>query len=279
MRAMQFMRRSESAQIAMMLEVCAHPKPGNVDRCHDYADTWLEHFLASAILVHPAFLSAETKTCGIGDCIKDAVSLTAVHKGGNTHFGAYILLFPLIMGDGIPGAIKVIQETTVDDALRFYETFALTEVRMNPTDDVIDVHDPASIQHIRDKKLTLKDIIAHSAPGDMVCREWLNGFVLSRRVADYLLEAKDGKQAISRAFLSLLAAEQDTFIIKKLGTRAAEWTQARAEEVVNGTYTAEAFDEECLARGINPGSIADITIAGIYLALREGWNWESSETA
>ncbi|WP_394339345.1 triphosphoribosyl-dephospho-CoA synthase, partial [Methanoculleus sp. UBA331] len=30
-----------------MLEVCAYPKPGNVDRCHDYSGTRLEHFLAS----------------------------------------------------------------------------------------------------------------------------------------------------------------------------------------------------------------------------------------
>lgn len=272
------MRRSESAQIAMMLEVCAYPKPGNVDRCHDYDDTWLEHFLASAILVRPAFAAAESSTTGMGDRIKEAVSLTAVHEGGNTHFGAYILLFPLIMGDGIAGAMDVIAQTTVDDALRFYEAFALTEVRMNETDE-LDVNDPQSAIHIRDEGLTLKDIISYSAPGDMVCREWSNGFALSRRVADYLLSAPDGKQAIVRAFFSLLATEPDTFIIKKHGTKVAEWTQARAKEVCRGTYAAEEFDEECLARGINPGSIADITIAGIYLALREGWDWESLGTA
>ncbi|HOF97134.1 MAG TPA: triphosphoribosyl-dephospho-CoA synthase, partial [Methanoculleus sp.] len=33
------MNRAERAQMAMMLEVSAYPKPGNVDRCHDYADT------------------------------------------------------------------------------------------------------------------------------------------------------------------------------------------------------------------------------------------------
>ncbi|GAB7015812.1 triphosphoribosyl-dephospho-CoA synthase [Methanogenium cariaci] len=272
------MRRSECAQIAMMLEVCAYPKPGNVDRCHDYDDTWLEHFLASAILARPAFVTAETGAAGMGACIKEAVSLTAVHRGGNTHFGAYLLLFPLIMGDGIAGAQTVIAETTTDDALRFYEAFALTEVRMNKTDD-LDVNDPESAQHIRDEGLTLRDIISYSAPGDMVCREWSNGFALSRRVADYLLSAPNGKQAIVRAFFSLLESEPDTFIIKKLGREAAEWTMARAQEVCRGIYAAEEFDEECLERGINPGSIADITIAGIYLALREGWDWESCRRA
>lgn len=272
------LRRSECAQIAMMLEVCAYPKPGNVDRCHDYDDTWLEHFLASAILARPAFVTAEYSTAGMGACIKEAVSLTAVHKGGNTHFGAYILLFPLIMGDGIEGALDIIAQTTVEDALYFYEAFALTEVRMNETDD-LDVNDPESVRHIREEKLTLKDIISYSAPGDMVCREWLNGFALSRQVADFLLASGDGKQAIVRAFFSLLETEPDTFIIKKLGRDAAEWTMARAKEVSAGILSEEEFDEECLARGINPGSIADITIAGIYIALREGWDWESSKTA
>jgi len=57
------MGRAERAQMAMMLEVCAYPKPGNVDRCHDYPDTRLEHFLASAIMVRPVFDEAE-KTGG-----------------------------------------------------------------------------------------------------------------------------------------------------------------------------------------------------------------------
>ncbi|WP_371415218.1 triphosphoribosyl-dephospho-CoA synthase, partial [Methanogenium sp. MK-MG] len=66
---MHSMQRSECAQIAMMLEVCAYPKPGNVDRCHDYDDTWLEHFLASAILARPAFAAAEKRAAGMGACI------------------------------------------------------------------------------------------------------------------------------------------------------------------------------------------------------------------
>ncbi len=48
-----------------------------------------------------------------------------------------------------------------------------------------------------------------------------------------------------------------------------------ARDVLDGKRTVEEFDEECIKRGINPGSIADITIAAIYLALGEGWSWDS----
>ena len=41
------------AQLSMVLEVSASPKPGNVDRDHNYIDTDYEHFLTSAVSVYP----------------------------------------------------------------------------------------------------------------------------------------------------------------------------------------------------------------------------------
>jgi triphosphoribosyl-dephospho-CoA synthase len=267
------MRRTERAQLAMMLEVCAYPKPGNVDRCHDYADTRLEHFLASTIFVRPAFEAAERGDGRVGALIRQAVSLTAGHAGGNTHFGAFILLLPLIMGGDVRGACRVIAESDCDDAVDFYAAFGLTQVRMAGSDD-LDVNDPRSIAAIRDRGMTLLDIMAYSGPRDMVAREWTNGYLLSRRAADLLLYHGSGRQAIVRTFMELLATEPDTFIAKKHGQKVAEQTMRHAREVLDGERDLAAFDEECIAGGINPGSIADITIAGIYLALSEGWQWD-----
>ena len=107
----------ERAQMAMMLEVTAYPKPGNVDRCHDFEGTRLEHFLASSILVRPAFEKASGCGSGIGEVFREAVRLTTSHTGGNTHFGAFILLIPLLRGGDIQGAIQAVNETTVEDAV------------------------------------------------------------------------------------------------------------------------------------------------------------------
>lgn len=265
--------RTERAQLAMMLEVCAYPKPGNVDRCHDYEDTRLEHFLASAILARPALERAERGEGGVGALIEEAVRLTGCHGGGNTHFGAYILLFPLICGGDIGGAAKAVRTTTVEDSLAFYRAFGATSVRMLESDEEIDVNDPAAIATIEERGMTLYDIMAYSAPRDMVAREWTAGFSLTRKAADYLEEGA-GRQAIVQAFLRLLAEEIDTFVVKKHGTEVAEWTRREAGEVLAGRRSLEAFDEECLRRGINPGSIADLIIAGIYVALGEGWQWD-----
>ncbi|MDG6256035.1 MAG: triphosphoribosyl-dephospho-CoA synthase [Methanomicrobiaceae archaeon] len=265
--------RTARAQLAMMLEVCASPKPGNVDRCHDYADTRLEHFLASAILARPALERAERGEGGIGALIRQAVALTACHAGGNTHFGAYILLFPLILGGDIAGACAAVRQTTVADSLAFYEAFGATKVRMLEEDAEIDVNDPKAVATIRERGMTLDAIMAYSAPRDMVAREWTNDFALTRKAADYLCEGA-GRQAIVDAFVRLLAKEIDTFVAKKHGPDVAEWTRREAGAVLAGERSLEGFDEECLARGINPGSIADLVIAGIYVALGEGWQWD-----
>jgi triphosphoribosyl-dephospho-CoA synthase len=264
----------ERAQLAMMLEVCTYPKPGNVDRCHDYPDTRLEHFLASTILARPALEEADRGEGRIGEIIKHAVRDTNCHTGGNTHFGAFILLIPLVYGRGIDGAMAAIAKTDTSDAVAFYKAFAMTSVRMNKTDE-LDVNDPHALTLIRERDMTLLDIMQHSAPHDMVAREWVTGFRLTRRGADLLKGIGPGRQSIVDTFLTLLATEPDTFIVKKHGIEIAQETMMGARVVLDGKMTPESFDCDLIQRGINPGSIADITIAAIYLALGEGWSWDS----
>lgn len=265
--------RAQRAQLAMILEVSAFPKPGNVDRCHDFSTTRLEHFLASAIMAGPALEAAEKGGRGLGSLIHEAVERTAGHSGGNTHFGAFILLIPLVAGDGIDGANRLIRETTVEDSVEFYKAFGKTSVRVIPGHE-LDVCDPSSLQEIRERNMTLYDLMLYSAPRDMVAREWVSGFQMTRRGADLLHAAGCGRQGIVQAFLSLLALEPDTFIIKKHGPEIAGMTMKKAREVLEGMRDLQRFDQECIEKGINPGSTADIIIASIYIALGEGWEWD-----
>jgi len=267
------MRPSERAQMAMMLEVCAYPKPGNVDRCHDYAETRLEHFLASTLFARDALEEAENGKGRIGEIIRHAVAATNCHEGGNTHFGAFILLIPLVYGGDIPGAMRAIAKTDVSDAVAFYKAFGMTQVKILPGDE-LDVNDPKVLDELREREMTLLDVMQHSAANDMVAREWVTGFPLTRRGADLLKQFGPGRVPIVQMFMSLLASEPDTFIVKKHGIAVAQETMLAARDVLDGRRTPEQFDAECIARDINPGSIADITIAAIYVALGEGWSWD-----
>jgi triphosphoribosyl-dephospho-CoA synthase len=268
------MRPAERAQLAMMLEVCAYPKPGNVDRCHDYPETHLEHFLASTIFARQALEEAAEGKGRIGEIIRHAVRDTNCHEGGNTHFGAFILLIPLVYGKDIPGAIAAVSRTDTSDAVAFYKAFAMTAVKVKASDE-LDVNAPHALTLIRDREMTLLDIMQHSAANDMVAREWVTGFSLVRRGADLLKQLGPGRQSIVDAFVTLLATEPDTFIIKKHGLDVARETMLRARDVLDGKQSIQQFDEDCIQRDINPGSIADIIIASIFIALGEGWSWES----
>lgn len=261
---------AETAELSMLLEVSANIKPGNIDRFHDYEDTKFRHFLASAVLARDVFERVPQMT--LGEAMYAAVEHTNGHAGGNTHFGAFILLLPLIKGKGIAGACEAVLRTTVEDAVLFYQAFGRTQVRMNKEDEM-DVNDPASISMLREKRMTMYDVMAYSSGTDMVAREWTNGFSLTRKAADILKE-KDGADSIQDMFLRLMAAYPDTFIAKKFGYARAVSIMERAQLVRAGGLSLSRFDEECLLGGVNPGSLADICIAGIFTALLEGWQWD-----
>lgn len=262
---------AEAAEFAMLLEVSAKVKPGNIDRMHDYPDTLFEHFLCSSVRARAVFERIDELT--IGEAMYEAVKTTNTHSGGNTHFGAFILLLPLLKGRGVEGARTAVRQTTVEDAVLFYRAFGLTAVRVARDSD-LDVNDPASLDTLREKGMTMYDVMSFSAENDMVAREWVNGFALTREAANRLLQLKGGAASIPQMFLSMLSEFPDTFVAKKFGWTKAEELCTLAKQVKAGSMSLEELDNLCLKEGMNPGSLADICIAGIFTALLEGWEWD-----
>jgi len=177
------------------------------------------------------------------------------------------------MGGDPDAASRLVRQTTIDDAIAFYEAFAHTAVRVIETDD-LDVNDPAVAGELVSRGMTLYDVMAYSAPRDMVAAEWVRDFALTRRTADLLFSDGRGRAAIPSVFLRLMAEEPDTFIAKKFGLDRARQVRDRAAGVLSGESGVDEFDEYCIREGINPGSLADIMIAGLFVALSQGWEWD-----
>lgn len=295
------------AQLAMLLEVSAHPKPGNIDRDHDYKDTIFEHFLTSSVAVYPMLEEAAGKEHGIGRYIHKAVlESIAWQKGGNTHFGAFLLLFPLLMAAGrliqshreltpeniTDEAFSIVRETDVEDAVQIYMSFGPAGVKVRKVDE-FNLADEKAIEDIKDKHTTLYQLMEISSSYDLIAEEWTSGFtrcakcsrILTREM-DFngtLIHAGNSRinQVVVYAFLKMLADDMDTFIETKFDRSTAEEVSARARRIVYkledsgynmGYILPEVynFDEEMLARGINPGSTADIMIAGLFISLLGG---------
>jgi triphosphoribosyl-dephospho-CoA synthase len=278
---------ARSAQLALLLEVSAYPKPGNVDRTHDFVDTSYAHFIASSVAVYPVLRAAAIRERGVGELVRMGVEESiAWQSGGNTHFGALLLLIPLAMSAGAcncyePDELKqkaeaIMRNTNVEDAIEVYRAFPRAKVKVKRGVPELDVMDEASLTEIREKKLSLYDILTISAVYDSISRELVAGFDKTFRYATWIRNytAENGiNKTITHAYLRLLSREEDTFVKMGFGAEKSRYVLERAKEIVSRGYKLkeiEAFDEELIKEGINPGSTADIIAAALFVAILGG---------
>ncbi|QLC49446.1 triphosphoribosyl-dephospho-CoA synthase [Methanolobus zinderi] len=294
------------AQLAMCLEVSASPKPGNIDRHDDYEDTRYEHFLASAISMYPVMEEAAESLHGAGELIKKAVKESVSwQNGGNTHFGAIILLVPLAMAAGktfdqkdmftidelTKCAHNIVKNTDTSDAIEFYGCFDTAGVKVNPVDE-FSLQDERATNELTEKNVSLYELMEIAKEYDLIANEWVSGFkrcadcaeIIIGGLQDRILPGKidvDINDVVVYSFLKILSENEDTFITTKFDSKTALTVSSQAKSLLQNIYSKEVnftdikasiekMDAELLEKKINPGSTADIVIAGIFIALLAG---------
>jgi len=276
-------RVAQAAQLAMLIELSTSPKPGNVDRSHDFEEVKFHHFLISAVSAYPAFRDAALGLLPTGALIRRAVgSWRGWGLSQNTHFGSLTLLIPLAAAAGRGGDLRgsvaeVLEETTAEDAVEFYAAFEIAGARVAEVAD-LSLKDPASPDKIRSEGKTLLELMRLSSAHDLVAREWSRGFersfLLARLLAERVVELglNDG---VAITYLEALAAVPDSLVASKFGMERAEEASERARailgfEVEETLRLAEELDRRFVEEDINPGSTADLMAAALFIALMEG---------
>ncbi len=268
------------AQLALLCEVAATPTPGNVDRRRDHADLRFEHFLAGAVGAADGLADAAAGE-PVGAAFERAVAgMAAAQTGGNTQFGALLLLVPLVRaaadGDLTPsGASAVVESTTVADAVAFFRSFEHVDVAVRdppPELEDLDVRRPeAAARAASRRELSLSGVMERSAAVDGVAREWTRGFERSFGAGE-ALSARSGP-VLDRAaavFLELLAESPDPFVATQHDAATAERASERARAALGGDVDADELADAFVAEGINPGTTADLLAAGLFVALERG---------
>jgi triphosphoribosyl-dephospho-CoA synthase len=268
----------EDAELALLLEVAGTPKPGNVDRHRDYSDLRFEHFLAGAVGARRGLALASESP--VGEAFERAIKGMSYQQGGNTQFGAVLILVPLVRAASETslhpaGVDAVVSSTTVDDAVAFYRSFDHVDVAVKDPPEGLDALDVrrggAAEEVLRERGLTLADIMSISQDVDGVATEWVAGFERTFAAADWLLnDTGPIPDRTARAFLRLLANEVDSFIIKTNSRAHAEEATRRANAALAGNVDPEVLAEEFVERGINPGTTADLTAGALFIALQRG---------
>ena len=270
-----------NAELALLLEVAGTPKPGNVDRERDLADLHFEQFLAGAVGARPG-LERASAGAPFGEAFETAVAGMSRQEGGNTQFGCLLLLVPLVAattaadGDApTPESVqRVCAATDTADAVGFYRAFEHVDVAVaDPPDGMepLDVRRGAdAVPTLHERETTMAELMADSAAHDANAREWTEGFPRTFRAADRIV-ADDGPvtDRAARAFLALLAEAPDTLVATEHGEGVAQEVSARATEI-DDSDEARSWADDLVARGINPGTTADLTAAALYVALARG---------
>ncbi|QSW98901.1 triphosphoribosyl-dephospho-CoA synthase [Haloterrigena alkaliphila] len=274
---------ARNAELALLLEVAGTPKPGNVDRHRDLEDLRFEHFLAGAVGAREG-LELAGDGAAVGAAFERAVAGMAEQGGGNTQFGSLLLLVPLVRAAreelAQPTVEAVCEDTTVADAADFYRAFDRVDVFVGdpPADmEPLDVRRGSdAVPALEDRGLTLLDVMERSVPGDDVAREWVTGFERSFAAAERLADADPDAPVTKRTaavFLSLLADRPDTLVATRSGEAVAREVSDRAAELLERDAletdpdAVETFADDLVARGVNPGTTADVTAAGLFIAL------------
>lgn len=271
---------AQNAQLALLLEVAGTPKPGNVDRHREHSDLRFEHFLVGAVGAYPG-LEMAADGAPVGASFERAVEGMSQQDGGNTQFGALLLLVPLVAAatrtELTPeGVSSVVEGTTVEDAANFYRAFDHTDVSVREPPDGMEALDVRrgsdAVSAVEERSITLSELMELSSGRDGVAREWVEGYERSFDAARWIAERSGPVgDRVAEAYLRLLSREPDTFVAAKHGQRTAHSVMVRAQEArEGGRELVEAFAKSLVEEGINPGTTADITAAGLFLGLERG---------
>jgi triphosphoribosyl-dephospho-CoA synthase len=270
---------AQNAQLALLLEVSGTPKPGNVDREREYDDLRFEHFLTGAVGTLSGFEIVATGG-PVGEAFERAIAGMSQQRGGNTQFGAVLLTVPLVAaaarGDlSREAAREVVEGTTVEDAVNFYRAFDHVNVAVDDPPEgmeALDVRRGGDAESaIRERELTLADVMERSADIDGIAAEWVDGFPRTFE-AGHGIETADGPVTNRAAalFLALLATEVDTFVRTQHDAETALEVKNRAAACLDGEENVYDLAEEFVERDINPGTTADIVAGALFLALERG---------
>lgn len=272
-------RIAQAAQMACLLEVSA-PKPGNVNRAHDFPGTRFEDFLLSAIAIGPAMAAAGR--VGVGRTIWQAIRDTHRLVHTNTNLGIVLLLAPLAKAcfhareiQGVRAHLaQVLAGLSVEDARLAYAAIRLARPGGLGRVERADIAEAPTV--------TLYEAMALAQERDAIAREYVTNFAITFDIGYPALKAawaacSDLSTTIVQAYLTILARVPDTLIARKRGAamadRVSRWARQALEQ--GGALTAsgqQALAElDCALRAeghtLNPGTTADLTTAALFVWL------------
>jgi len=246
-------------------------KPGNVHVHSAGHGMTVVDFEQSALVAAPAICAWGA---GVGERILGAVEATRAAIGANTNLGIVLLAAPLIAavprdGESLRHRLQaVLADLTIRDAELAYQAIRLASPAGLGRAVEHDVFERPTVN--------LREAMAAAAGRDRIARQYATGFedifaLALPRLRECLAAGMDEAEAMSAVHMRLLAAFPDSHVLRKHGETVAEEVRLRAANLDRSSLwdaDAEArrsallaLDEWLKAKGRNPGTTADLTVA------------------
>jgi triphosphoribosyl-dephospho-CoA synthase len=262
---------------ACLMEVAA-PKPGNVHRGADFADTTFYDFLTSAVLLGQTIdKNADQR---LGHTVLECVQANKTWVGQNTNLGMILLLVPLAkahrLGSVSQDSVRtILKELDADDSREVYKAIALASPGGLGKSKTMDV--------AADSPECLLAAMKAAEDHDWVARQYSRDFEdVFENVAPILVglrKRKPAHEAIVVAHVQLMAEKPDSLISRKCGSDVAAKSQSLAQKCIDVVDSETAFLEQVSELDYwlrsdgnrrNPGTTADLIAAGLFVALAHG---------
>jgi len=260
-------------------------KPGNVHIFADGHGMLVDDFVrsaeaASTVIARPGL--------PVGQRILSAVDATWDAVGCNTNLGIILLCAPLLQAAELGGEAGlranldvVLKGLTVEDAALSYRAI----VRATPAglgqSERHDVRQPPQV--------TLLQAMQEAEGRDRIAWQYAHGFadVFDFGVPRYQESASRwgwSAWAATAVYLGFLARFPDSHIARKHGEVTAKQVMAEAAEHQQALLALEnpknyqrellRYDADLKARGLNPGTSADLTVATLLVVALQRYLWK-----
>ncbi len=272
MRALVAKEVAEAFHAACLAELSAL-KPGNVHVFAAGHGMETAQFEAAAAAAAPAIAVTGRM---VGARVLAAVEASLAVAGCNTNLGIILLCAPLAVAAESAGPLRerlalVLDGLDLADAGNAFRAIAAASPGGLGAADEADVRAPASV--------TLREAMAVAADRDAIARQYVTDYAdLFALGVPVLAGGPLERERIEDAYLAFLGTLPDSHIARKFGADQAEAVRREAEALrgrLGGLSPSArhdallAFDTSLKARGLNPGTSADLTVASIFAALIE----------
>lgn len=244
-------------------------KPGNVHLFREGHGMTTKTFERAAEVAAIRLVAGAT----VGERIEGAVRSSLAAVKVNANLGIILLCAPLAQAayEALPGEqlrttlARVLKRLTVADAEAAYRAIAAANPGGLGKTDEHDVADQPTI--------TLREAMAAAADRDRIALQYVTDFedVFGAALA---YEARPaGREGVEDVYLGLLSLFPDSHIARKFGVTTAETIRLEAAAFSESLdfrkdreRALDAFDLHLKAKGINPGTTADLTVAALFTA-------------